>query len=202
MPQSTRAAIILNSPEIPKNIPETVLICADGGRNALPSNVTPFALIGDFDSLNAPLAAQHIIRCPTDKDYTDGERAVAFAAEQGFSEIVIYGATGGRADHVYANFALLAQAADLGIKAEIHTPNERIFYVQAGVFCLNLAIGTTFSVLPFGDSVTLDHSNGLQYPYQKLTLNRKQNRGISNIACAEQVQFEVLAGSALVFINA
>lgn len=196
-----RAAIILNSPEIPKNIPETAIICADGGANALPPQCTPFALVGDFDSLNTPLAATHIITCPRDKNYTDGERAVAFAAEQGFSEIVIYGASGGRTDHIYANLSLLAFADDLGIKAHIHTPRERIFYAPQGSFSLDIAIGTTISVLPFGEKVTLDHSEGLQYPYRSLTLKRQQSIGMSNVATATTVQFDVTDGAALVFAN-
>ncbi|AGH38941.1 thiamine diphosphokinase [Bibersteinia trehalosi] len=197
----TKAAILLNTPHFSQSIAEEYIICADGGANLLAEGRAPYAIVGDLDSVHQDKLQGKVLSCPREKDYTDGEKAVRFAAEQGFQEIVIYGASGGRADHIYANLSLLALAQTLGLKAMIDNPQEQIAFFLQGKVQLNLPIGATFSCLPYGDSATVSHSQGLYYPYQDLILDRRYSVGISNIVTQNLVSFEVLQGAVFVFIG-
>lgn len=196
-----RVAILLNAPYLDIPIDEEHIICADGGFNLLPKHITPYAIVGDLDSIHTQQFPSQVLRCPIEKDYTDGERAIFFAAEQGFKEIVIYGATGGRADHIYANLSLLALAKELKLTASIKTNQEEIYFCSQGKIQFNLPIGTTLSCLPYGEESILDNSQGLYYPYHNLTLHRSRSVGISNITTKNTVQFDVLHGAVFVFIN-
>src|SRR5512145_2694515 len=91
-----------------------LVICVDGGlRAARRLGVRPDAAIGDFDSATAPLlawarrAGAEIIRHPVEKDQTDAELALGFALARGAREVELFGALGGRVDHLLANVALL-----------------------------------------------------------------------------------------------
>lgn len=193
-------AIVLNAPSLSQTITEKSIICADGGRNLLPPDYEVLAVVGDLDSVNPHFQAHHIVSCPVEKDYTDGERAIQLAAEMGFQHIVIYGASGGRTDHIYANLSLLALAHSLGLTAEIRNPQERIYYVCKGKTTLEVNIGDTISLLPFSQEVEVTNSAGLYYPYQQLCLPRHRAIGISNQAIAPQISFEITQGEALLFI--
>ena len=194
-------AILLNAPALDCSIDESIIICADGGYNLLPTGKKAFAIVGDLDSIQTSPKSDNIILCPTEKDYSDGEKAVYFAYEQGFTDIVIYGAAGGRFDHMYANLSLLALAHRLGMRAKIKGKNEQIYFFQQGKVALNLKPNTTLSVLPFEEKVTLSDSKGLHYPYRNLTLSRYHSVGLSNKTTAENISFEIQNGSAFIFIN-
>lgn len=196
-----RVAILLNAPYLDISIDEECIICADGGFNLLPKHITPYAIVGDLDSIHTHQFPSPVLRCPTEKDYTDGERAIFFAAEQGFNEITIYGATGGRSDHIYANLALLALAQELGLKAKIKNSHEHIYFYTQGQVQIKLPIGTTLSCLPYGEKAIVNNSHGLYYPYHHLALSRSRSVGISNVTTKSTVQFDVLHGAIFVFIN-
>src|SRR5689334_754444 len=92
-----------------------LLIAADGG--ALPllrAGMTPHMAIGDMDSIDAAGLAEleargvAIRRFPREKDETDLELALLYAAQAGATAIDVLGALGGRWDHTLANVALLA----------------------------------------------------------------------------------------------
>lgn len=67
-------------------------------------------VVGDFDSGSNEIIGElqenetHLIKVPSEKDFTDGQLALKTAMENfDFDEIHIYGATGGRIDHLLAN---------------------------------------------------------------------------------------------------
>ncbi|MDF7636708.1 thiamine diphosphokinase [Leuconostocaceae bacterium ESL0958] len=73
--------------------------------------------VGDFDSLTTAertelrghLGANEIAVYPPEKDWTDTGLAVQLAMQAGADEIYLYGATGGRLDHLLANLTLVEQ---------------------------------------------------------------------------------------------
>ena len=102
-------AIILKAPELNCTVSEQNVIYADAGykfkdkvgvKNVL-------AVVGDFDSLGTAPKNENVIALDAQNNFTDGERAVRFAVEQGAKTIVIYGAYGGKIEHVLGNIALL-----------------------------------------------------------------------------------------------
>lgn len=202
--RNKRAAIVLNAPVLTAEITEKDIICADGGVNLAVGGFIPKFVVGDFDSATTEIIGAEKETCPQIKDYTDGERAVVFAKEKGYEEIVIYGTDGGRCDHVFANYSLLAFAKGLGLKAIAKTADGYFFYADEkdGRVELNEPVGTTVSVLPFDGDVTLDDSTGLFYPYRNIIITRaRADTGISNVTTKRNVSFEIKQGGALIFVN-
>lgn len=192
-----KVAILLNGSALTAEITEEKIICADGGYKLLPEKFTPLCIIGDGDSLNDFPRHVKAVRFPPEKNMTDGELAVRYAVENGYNEISIYGAMGGRQDHIQGNLNLLSVADSLGANAIIREKNLNI-YLARGDFNLNAEIGDIISVLPIGEALVLNSKN-LSYPLENLKLTCRDTRGISNIACGAAVALKIEYGNALVF---
>ncbi|MBO5068443.1 MAG: thiamine diphosphokinase, partial [Clostridia bacterium] len=148
------------------------------------------AVVGDFDSLKTAPKNENVIALDAQKNFTDGERAVRFAVEQGAKTIVIYGAYGGKIEHVLGNIALLKIAKDLGVNA----------YIKDGATITELIDkkGSTLSFIPYGGDCKFNCSSGLYYPLNKLTLTTADTRGISNVVMDCAVEYDIDYGQALV----
>lgn len=191
-----KTAIILNSkPNC--HISEHDVICADGGyKYAKGKNV--LALVGDFDSLTSIPKNVNVIRHPIEKNMTDGEIAISYAVEQGFDDLVIYGATGGRLDHVLGNISLLSLAYSLGAQAKILSRGFSIYYTKEKLV-FNAQKNQLVSVFAYGGDAVVKYQKGLHYPMDMLTLKSFCTRGISNIAVEEKVEISVESGEVIIF---
>lgn len=97
---------------IDRNIP---YIGVDGGIEALSQlGISPIYVVGDFDSLAdaslKQLAPYRQLACR--KDDTDTAVAIQEAIKMDYTEIALYGVTGGRLDHFMAVCRLLARYKD------------------------------------------------------------------------------------------
>lgn len=195
-----RAAIVLNSQNI-ADIEEDYIIAADAGyKHVLAQGKTPNVVIGDFDSSEIPQGL-NIIKLNIEKDDTDGQAAIRYAKENNINEVVIYGVGGGRVDHQLCNLSLLAEAHQLGIDARAKEVDADIYYKEIGKVSFNANIGATFSIIAFGNSVTITDGVNTKYPIDKLTISKfNLGRAISNQALGNKVSFEILDGAALIFV--
>lgn len=192
-----RVAILLNAPTLNIEIAESNIICADGGYNLL-QNQPPIAIVGDLDSIAHIPNGIKIIKHPAEKNFTDGELAVRYAIDKGFSEIVFYGATGGRLDHILGNLALLKLAHDLGVSATLKDSGLTVYFCSAD-FSLKTEKGDIISILPYGGNATILQSHGLYYPLANLQLKPNDTRGISNILTGDNMKIKIKNGEVLVF---
>lgn len=197
-----KIAIVLNSPNKIDSVLENNVIYTDGGykNKRYLSNKKTVAVVGDFDTLKKIPKEENVIKLEKEKDFTDGERAVIFAKELGAEEISIYGATGGRIEHVFGNVALLKLASKLSLKAKIIEKDCKIF------LCTNeqsflVKKNTTISLIPYTDECLVSESKGLYYPLKNLTLTKSDTRGISNYSTYENVYLNISKGELLVIIN-
>jgi len=93
--------------------PDDFILCADGGYNlAMRENISPNAVIGDFDSLeqapeNLPEGCQ-IVQAAREKNETDTFLCLSYGMQAGFRSFIVAGGIGGRLDHTLANLQLLA----------------------------------------------------------------------------------------------
>ena len=89
--------------------PGDVVIAADAGYQVcLEVCVKPDLLIGDFDSMEPPADFARVRRLPVEKDDTDTLAAIRAGLEEGCTDFLIYGGTGGkRLDHTLANLQSL-----------------------------------------------------------------------------------------------
>jgi thiamine pyrophosphokinase len=167
------------------------LVCADGGGNfALSSGRLPDVLIGDLDSITPENLVKcveggtKVIRYPKEKDQTDLELALdytRFQAPSEFldSEIWLYGATGGRIDHLLGNIALLLNYARRGCKIMLRDPEHLIWIIQKRE---NISgnIGQEISLIPLTEKAVVT-TEGFYYPLKYENLFQDSTRGISNI---------------------
>ena len=198
-----RGLIFLNgdppSDEILKTIDyNAYIICADGAYNYLAPYAEPDVLLGDFDSINSTPKGRAVKRFPVDKDYTDGHLAVLEAVGNA-DEVEIFGAFGGRPDHEYANYALLALAHSKGIKAVIRGKYD-IYYVS-GDFETVTEKNITVSIVPYTDTAHILSSEGLKFSADGLILNKLHLIGMSNTALSDRVRLSVDDGGVLVFVQ-
>lgn len=195
-----KVALILKAPALNVEVTEDNVIFADAGykfkEQIGEKNV--LAVVGDFDSLKTVPENEKNVPLQVEKNFTDGERAVHYAKEIGATEIVIYGAYGGRTEHVLGNIALLKIAKNIGLNAVIKDENGLTELID-GVWEKRLKTGSLLSLIPFGGNCTFVNSKGLYYPLATLTLTNADTRGISNVVNDSTVVIEVLHGQSLVF---
>lgn len=194
-----RVAIVLNGEPFARPIREDIIICADGGYNNLPSGYIADYIIGDMDSVKNPPKASKILVFPTDKNFTDGELAIKKACEMGAKYIAIYGATGGRPDHVLGNYSLLKQASDMGAEAVICADGYDVCYKNT-TFEIKTEPNDIISLVSFGSDCLVKSSQGVKYDLTNLLLSKSNGgRGISNVATDNKAKFELAYGDLLVF---
>lgn len=91
----------------------TRIICCDGAANQLLklSSRLPDAIVGDCDSLSeeSKIRFASIIHQINEQETNDLTKAVQYALNNGFDDMVILGATGKREDHAIGNVGLLAE---------------------------------------------------------------------------------------------
>lgn len=191
-----KGTLFLNG-EPPKNpIPVGVKVCCDGAYSYLKKlNISPDVILGDFDSLKK--VVEGAIVYPKEKDLTDGEIGVDYLIEKGCDEIVIYGGGGKREDHFLGNLHLLLKCLFKGVKAKMITEYAELF-VCNGKARFDAIVGQTISLVPFYGLVHIINGSGLKYPVINVDLPYGSTLGISNVAKANTVEFEVDSGVLLV----
>jgi thiamine pyrophosphokinase len=181
------------------------VIAADGGaRHALTLGRSPQVLIGDMDSIPPAVreslakSGTRIVAHPKDKDASDLELAIEFAITEGFREILVIGALGGRTDHAMANLALLGMA--MGGEASIFFDDgvEAVWMV-VGQTEIRGSIGDIVSLFPWSDPVRGVSTRGLQYPLHEETLLPHRSRGVSNRMTSQMAEINIKEGKLLCF---
>lgn len=194
-------AIILNSPDPIANVAENDVIYADAGYKNKPllADKNTLAVVGDFDTLGAAPEKENVIGLECEKDFTDGERAVRCAKELGATAITVYGAFGGRPEHILGNIALLAIAEKIGLDAKIKGDKYSV-YLVSGAREFAAKKGVSVSLIPYTDECTVTDSRGLYYPLKDLPLTKYETLGISNKTTENGFYINVVKGKVLAIV--
>jgi thiamine pyrophosphokinase len=181
------------------------IIAADGGaRIAHKYGYRVDTVIGDMDSLSELelQMLQHygavVHRYPPEKDETDLELALKFAAEQHISWLRIIGGVGGRVDQVLSNIYLLALPELHDMDVGLVAGNQAIYLLRTGEHHLQGVAGDTVSLLPMGGDVHGITTDDLQYPLHGETLQFGPARGISNVMLHDIATVTLTSGLLLV----
>ena len=179
------------------------VIAADGGvRHLLALGKRPDILVGDLDSLPAELASLsgpdvEVLQVPADKDETDLEMALLLARQRyPGSDLLVFGAFGGRLDHTLANVSLLAHPELIGRSVKLVDDRATAWLVGSGS-TINGRAGDIVSLLPLGGDVRVAETRGLRWPLIDERLYLGRSRGISNEMMADQAQIKVSDGTLL-----
>ena len=87
------------------------VVCCDGAADKyLAHGKVPDAIIGDGDSVSDAVRREygHLLHLTSEQETNDLTKSVRFCAANGWRNITILGATGGREDHTIGNVGLLA----------------------------------------------------------------------------------------------
>lgn len=184
---------------------DALVIAADGGaRVAQEFGVPIHVVIGDMDSLEpdelAALAAggAEVRRYPPEKNETDLELALLWAAEQGADWIRIFGAMGGRLDQTLANIYLLALPALRGRDVRLVSRTQESWLLYPGAHVIQGASGDTVSLIPMNGEAHGIRTENLYYPLRNETLAFGPARGVSNVMAADEARVSFDAGLLLV----
>ena len=181
--------------------PDTFIITADAGYSACTRcGFSPNLLVGDFDSQAVPKTDTPTITLNPIKDDTDTADALQQAIKRGFRHIVLFGATGGRLDHTYANLDLCALAAGQGAELLIVDNHHKIFALKEETVTIDGDKSKYVSVFAVGGPCTLS-LDGFFYPLKDYFLTPFCGLGVSNETVAEKATISIKQGTALIFIT-
>lgn len=207
----SRAIIVSNgsindySYYISKIKPDDYIICADGGiRHLLKMGIIPHLWLGDFDSCrfselnsNYPeLSKVETITLNKAKDETDTHYACLIAINKGYKDIVIWGAFGGRIDHMLSNIHLLEFLKNNNISAKIE--DEKNTLQLCNGFVEFKKSRKYLSIIPLTDSVVISKTKGLLYPLNNFILKREISMGVSNEIVCDSASIEIKSGLVLI----
>lgn len=184
--------------EFPEIATDDFVIAADAGCEILKKHgIVPAVTVGDFDS-SGFIPEENVIKLPVEKDVTDTHAAVNIAIERGFKEIYIYGGMGGRPDHSFANFTLMAFLAEKDIKAFCVGEGYKVTAVKDGKIMLHGKKGKTVSVFSWSEKSEGVTLKGLKYPLTAAVLANTFALGVSNSFESEQAEISVENGILLI----
>ena len=178
-----------------------LLIAADGGYDSLAKlGLVPTVLMGDFDSIISVPSGVETISFPAKKDYTDMYLCYLEGKKRGAERFFLYGGTGGRADHTFANYSLLLYAKNHGDEAYLIDEESFSFVLKNEGVVLPPKVGDTVSVFAFGGNATVS-IKGLEYECEKLTISQEMPIGVSNSSKNTEGEIKVFDGALLVMVR-
>lgn len=169
------------------------IICADGGANNIYKlKLLPLYIIGDLDSVRSEVLKYYELKqCKivkiTNQDNTDIEKAIDFLIELGYSELVIFGATGDRIDHTIGNISILIKYSD---KLKIHFVHyNSILSCYSGKKVFKTEVGEIISFYGLTEKTTFT-TEGLKYNLLNENLYIGFRESTSNVAEKDEIYIQ------------
>ena len=177
---------------------DAFVIAADGGlRHTQSLNITPNAVLGDFDSLGFFPEGANVF--PVEKDDTDAMLAVRLGLRRGCDEFLLYGSLDGpRLDHTVANFQTLQYLADHGAVGYLIGNTTMVTVVKNGKITFPSGCSGTVSVFCMGQDAEGVTETGLFYGIEDGVFTSGFPLGVSNHFTGKKAEISVKNGSLLV----
>lgn len=182
--------------------PGDLVIAADGGYRALEAlGIRPDLLMGDLDSLgdypfpdDLPLE-----RFPVEKDDTDTGIALSYGLRMGFCDFALYGCSGGRVDHLLANWQSMCRVSRLGASVRMAAKDYDAYALSNGRLDLPArpqgTLVSIFCLSAQAQGVTIE---GLKYTLENAELTSDYPLGVSNEHMDKPASVSVESGTLLV----
>lgn len=179
------------------------IIAADGGlKYCERDNVKPDLILGDFDSLGYVPERENVYMLPVEKDDTDTSFAVKYAMKKGYNKFVIFGGTGGkRADHTYANIALLSYISKSGGIGFLDCGSYTITAITNSKISFPEYMKGDISVFSFD---TVSHGvteTGLYYNFENTDVENSIVTGVSNSFTGQKSSVSVREGTLIIYFS-
>lgn len=151
-------------------------VACDGGLDIIDSlNITPNVIIGDLDSVNPDTIKKYkdtkILEYPPEKDLTDLDITINYCENLNikYDEILIFGATNGRADHYIANVFLIEKYYNKGVIIKLIDENNILFVTDKNISVTKLK--KYLSLIPLTNSVIVS-IKGVKYELENKTVSK------------------------------
>ncbi len=187
---------------------EDLWIGVDRGVFTLLSRgIKPIHAFGDFDSVTADELLiieeniEDLQKFKPEKDETDMELALVWALQQSPEKIRIFGATGGRLDHFFANIQLLMKPLlnDYFVPIEIIDRKNIIFLRNSGNYSVKkMASMQYISFIPMTTDIPDLTLEGFKYPLNNRYIPLGSTLCISNELIHDNGHFSFSAGILLI----
>ena len=158
-------------------------------------------VVGDFDSSQAPLDFENIVKYPVKKDETDGAIAIKHAIEKGYKKIRVYGAIGGLLDHTIAIISVICSYAEKGIDIALIDGENAIFALHNGKICFSNKAKGRISVFSHNDVSKGVCEKGLLYSLDNYDLDNKTSIGSGNSFIGKKAEISVDNGTLLIYTS-
>ncbi|MDP4156174.1 MAG: thiamine diphosphokinase [Bacillota bacterium] len=172
------------------NEKESIWVGVDRGVFTLINrDIQPDIAFGDFDSVTAnelteiEKKVKHLEKFKPEKDETDMELALNWALEQKPDQIRVFGSSGGRLDHFFANVQLVIRPVLAGTKTEIFLidRNNVIFVKAPGKYEIRKMDEKKYiSFVPVTLNVQALTLDGFKYPLKDCHISIGSTLCISN----------------------
>jgi len=204
----TQVAVVVAAGEPPTadlvaGLDQYTVIAVDGGLRAIRAlGWTPAVVVGDLDSAHpddvqwAHDQDAFFETHPKAKDFTDLELALRAVIADGFEQVVVLGAEGGRPDHSLGNLSACAHAAD-NVKVEMRSTRAHTHFVTDSL-TFKGEVGSLVSLLPFGGDVMDVSTTALRWRLTGATLSPFSAVGVSNEMAGPVAKVSIGAGTLLV----
>lgn len=176
--------------------------CADGGADiALKFGIIPQIVVGDMDSIS-PASRRKLetmtrfIEFPAEKDKSDGELLLEMLCIDGYTDIHIFAATGGRMDQTLFNTQLLQRFPS----CRIITQDEEIFSVQSGA-TIQQRKGWQASIIPVTPVVNDLSTSGFKFNLKLATITYGSTLTLSNVIISNDAKVTYRQGSLLIVLG-
>lgn len=181
---------------------DDLIIAADGGYDSLCRCGTRCdLLIGDLDSIESEPEGVEILRHPVKKDETDMHLCYLEGSARGYSDFLIFGGTGGREDHTYANYCLLLYIVEHGGNATLFSDTGTVYMVKNGSITLTGEKEKHLSVFPFGSAAHGVSVRGAEYECENITLTPDFPLAVSNRFLDTPATVSVDNGTLLIMVE-
>lgn len=181
-----------------------IVIAADSGYDtARTHDIAVSVAVGDMDSISAEGLAHAeanaiVERHPQDKDFTDLELALLAATERGATRVDVYGAEGGRIDHLIGAAITMLGPARGGVRTTWHTADATVHFATPSCdVTIAGQPGDLVSLVPIG-SVGGITTTGLAWTLTEDTLPASSSRGLSNRLTSTTASIALHTGTLLV----
>ena len=180
------------------------VVAADGGAaTALAFGFPPDVVVGDLDSIGAPVLADlqrrgvPVETHPRDKNATDGQLAIERALLVQPASLWLLGFLGGpRLDQALAHVLFLARLGTPVVMLDER--NECMLLLSGGELAWPTEPGEVVSLIPLAGEVTGIRTRGLRWPLNGERLQLGDTRGVSNEPVAAEARVSIEQGQLLV----
>ena len=188
------------------------IIAVDGGISYCELlNLEPDVIIGDFDSITQEVAEaiemiekeypEKVIRLNPCKDDTDMLEALKHGVRKGYRMFHIYGATGGRLEHTFANIQCLVYLKNNHSTGYLMDGMGMLFVIQNETIKFQKSMEGYLSLFSLGKEVKGVTIQGMKYNLDNYTMTNDFPIGISNEFIGEEGLITVRDGEVVGMIT-